>query len=171
MFPRLSSLILLSNLLSLCIAGQVNIGNRLPIKDIFTKTNDTQSHLGPFDDKFSAYINETLESWNVPGLSIAVIDGDEVYSKVSILSILLESCSGFSLTNFNINYYNARDCHVFQRCNCSLRYTVPMPICINFMRTYERQPKDRYKSPCLDASKLFRAFYKFPPKNLCFKGY
>ena len=34
------------------------------------------------DESFDKYVEETLEHWKVPGLSIAVVDGDGVYSKV-----------------------------------------------------------------------------------------
>lgn len=35
-----------------------------------------------FDGAFDDYVKEVLEYWKVPGLSIAVVDGDDVYSKV-----------------------------------------------------------------------------------------
>ena len=34
------------------------------------------------DESFDKYVGKTLEHWKVPGLSIAVVDGDGVYSKV-----------------------------------------------------------------------------------------
>jgi hypothetical protein len=37
---------------------------------------------GPLDSKFAALVNKTLHSWHVPGLSIAVIDGDDVWAEV-----------------------------------------------------------------------------------------
>lgn len=33
--------------------------------------------------KYDKLINESLERWHVPGISIAVVDGDSTYSKVS----------------------------------------------------------------------------------------
>ena len=36
----------------------------------------------PFDHGFDAYANGTMRHWKVPGLAIAVIDGDDVYAKV-----------------------------------------------------------------------------------------
>jgi hypothetical protein len=38
---------------------------------------------GPLDAKFASLVNETLHSWHVPGFSIAVIDGDDVWAEVS----------------------------------------------------------------------------------------
>ena len=34
------------------------------------------------DGSFDELVEETLEYWKVPSISIAVIDGDDVYSKV-----------------------------------------------------------------------------------------
>lgn len=48
-----------------------------------------QLHLQPasrsqpyLDESFDEYVKATLNEWSVPGLSIAVVDGDDVYSKV-----------------------------------------------------------------------------------------
>ncbi|EFZ01955.1 beta-lactamase superfamily protein [Metarhizium robertsii] len=35
----------------------------------------------PFDDKFGAFVKDTLDEWHVPGLSIAVIDHDQVFAE------------------------------------------------------------------------------------------
>jgi hypothetical protein len=35
----------------------------------------------PFDDGFGSFATRTLEDWNVPGLSIAVIDDDQVFAE------------------------------------------------------------------------------------------
>ncbi|ODA81273.1 hypothetical protein RJ55_04237 [Drechmeria coniospora] len=35
----------------------------------------------PFDDDFARFANETLHRWHVPGLSIAVVDGQDIYAK------------------------------------------------------------------------------------------
>lgn len=44
-----------------------------------------QGHVSsnPLNDEFAKYVKETLEEWKVPGLSIAVIDGDEIFAEVS----------------------------------------------------------------------------------------
>ena len=36
-----------------------------------------------FDEKFDALAQDTLDEWQVPGLSIAVVDGDQTFAKVS----------------------------------------------------------------------------------------
>ena len=41
---------------------------------------------GPLDDNFGKLVNETLELWHVPGLSIAVVDGDKTWAKVTLVS-------------------------------------------------------------------------------------
>jgi CubicO group peptidase (beta-lactamase class C family) len=38
----------------------------------------------PFSDEFAQFAKETLEQWKVPGVSLAVIDGDQVYAEVSL---------------------------------------------------------------------------------------
>lgn len=38
---------------------------------------------GPLDERFAHLVDETLGLWQVPGLSLAVIDGDDVFSGVS----------------------------------------------------------------------------------------
>ena len=36
----------------------------------------------PFTAEITQFINDTLKDWHVPGLSIAVIDGENVYTEV-----------------------------------------------------------------------------------------
>lgn len=57
-------------------------------------TSNSQQHIiagnndgnkSPFDDSFEKLVNKTMEFWKVPGLSIAVIDGDDSWAKVSRL--------------------------------------------------------------------------------------
>ena len=38
--------------------------------------------VGPLDAEFAQLVNETLHLWHVPGLAIAVIDGDDVWAEV-----------------------------------------------------------------------------------------
>ena len=37
----------------------------------------------PFTDSFDNLVSRKLDFWHVPGLSIAVVDGEETFSKVS----------------------------------------------------------------------------------------
>ena len=37
----------------------------------------------PFDAEFAKLAKETLELWHVPGVSIAVVDGDDTWAEVS----------------------------------------------------------------------------------------
>ena len=39
---------------------------------------------GPLDKKFEKLVTETLDHWHVPGISIAVVDGDKPYAQVSV---------------------------------------------------------------------------------------
>lgn len=40
--------------------------------------------VGPFREKFAQLVNETLDMWHVPGLTIAVVDGENVWAEVSV---------------------------------------------------------------------------------------
>lgn len=51
------------------------------------KSDDT----GPFTSKFGRLANETLELFHVPGVSIAVVDGDNVWAEVRWLCIVLST--------------------------------------------------------------------------------
>lgn len=37
----------------------------------------------PLTDEFGDFVREQLEKWKVPGVALAVIDGDDVYTEVS----------------------------------------------------------------------------------------
>lgn len=39
----------------------------------------------PLSEEFGRYVTGLMGKWKVPGLSVAVIDGDEVYTQVSSL--------------------------------------------------------------------------------------
>jgi hypothetical protein len=41
----------------------------------------------PLDDKFAKLVNETLHFWHVPGISIAVVDGENTWAEVSSYSL------------------------------------------------------------------------------------
>ena len=36
----------------------------------------------PFTEDFNRYANRILEEWKVPGMSIAVVDGQDIFAKV-----------------------------------------------------------------------------------------
>lgn len=36
----------------------------------------------PFTPSFNQFVAENLERWHTPGLAVAIIDGEETYSKV-----------------------------------------------------------------------------------------
>lgn len=38
---------------------------------------------GPLDKEFEKLAKETLEFWHVPGVSVAVVDGEHIYAQVS----------------------------------------------------------------------------------------
>jgi hypothetical protein len=49
----------------------------------------------PLTQEFGVFVREMLERWKVPGMSLAVIDGDDIYAEAS-LSCLLRAWMGFS---------------------------------------------------------------------------
>lgn len=40
------------------------------------------SNSNPLDDVFEDLVNETMSFWHVPGMSIAVIDGNDTWAEV-----------------------------------------------------------------------------------------
>ena len=51
----------------------------------------------PFNPEFDQFVADLLERWHVPGVAIAVVDGEETYTKVQScprgLGLALRSCS------------------------------------------------------------------------------
>jgi hypothetical protein len=48
-------------------------------------------HESPLDEEFDKLVKETLERWKVPGFSVAVVDGDETYTKVNSPSLHVQT--------------------------------------------------------------------------------
>lgn len=45
----------------------------------------------PLTEDFGVYVKELLNEWKVPGVSVAVVNGEETFSQVG----LIDSCSPF----------------------------------------------------------------------------
>lgn len=43
----------------------------------------------PFNDELADFVGDVMNRWKIPGMSVAVVDGDHVYSKVVIKWTLL----------------------------------------------------------------------------------
>jgi CubicO group peptidase (beta-lactamase class C family) len=43
-----------------------------------------KGNANPLDEDFKAFAEKALEKWHVPGVSVAVIDGDKTFAGVSI---------------------------------------------------------------------------------------
>lgn len=43
----------------------------------------------PLTAEFGDFVREQLDKWKVPGIAVAVVDGDEVYAEVRFLLLLL----------------------------------------------------------------------------------
>lgn len=55
------------------------------------KAREIISEDGPLDTKFEKLVTETLERWHVPGVAIAVVDGEKTYSRVGALQSILST--------------------------------------------------------------------------------
>lgn len=51
---------------------------------------------GPLNEEFGAFTRERLERWHVPGIAVAVVDGEETWTQVGSFSL----CSRCSLLRF-----------------------------------------------------------------------
>lgn len=71
--------VLLSFSLSLALSAAA--GNRLQEPLLDSRSN-------PFIPELDALVDETLDHFHVPGLSIAIIDGDETFAKVTNYSAI-----------------------------------------------------------------------------------
>ena len=40
------------------------------------------AHKSPLNDDFASFAKKTMDKWKVPGLSIAVIDDEDIYAEV-----------------------------------------------------------------------------------------
>lgn len=47
-----------------------------------------RSSRDPFTKSFDSFVQETIDEWKVAGVAIAVVDGDEIFSKVGPLDLL-----------------------------------------------------------------------------------
>lgn len=41
-----------------------------------------ETNRSPFTPEFNEQVNHLLDRWHVPGLSVAIVDGNETFSKV-----------------------------------------------------------------------------------------
>lgn len=59
-----------------------------PIVDS-SSSSSAQDSNNPLTSDFAEFARTTLEAWKVPGLSIAVIDGDKIFAEVCLFIYLL----------------------------------------------------------------------------------
>ena len=50
-----------------------------------------KSDNGPLNEEFDQLAKEAIEQWHVPGLSIAVVDGDQTWAKVGFFLSLTKT--------------------------------------------------------------------------------
>ena len=70
---------------SLCSLGALLT---LDLLNVFASATPNQKPLGgdkqsPFSKDFKNIVEETLNKWKVPGVSIGVIDGDDIWTEVN----------------------------------------------------------------------------------------
>lgn len=83
---------------------------------IFGNKNKASKN-GPFDEGFDKLVNKTLELWKVPGLAIAVVDGDDTWAQVGFpclrrisLSVLRNCYSQMSAVNSSLLNFPTSSC-------------------------------------------------------------
>jgi hypothetical protein len=54
----------------------------MTMTDQSNANTNTQSSENPLTEEFATFVKETLDEWKVPGVSLAVIDGDDIYAEV-----------------------------------------------------------------------------------------
>ena len=57
-----------------------------------SKQHVLQSRSSPFHKEFEKLVKENLDFWHVPGISIAVVDGEESWAEVWPSHDVLNSC-------------------------------------------------------------------------------
>lgn len=65
------------------VRGQGNAANAQNEQKPIASQEHTASG-NPLTSEFSEFVLERLDKWRVPGVAVAVIDGDEVYAEVNI---------------------------------------------------------------------------------------
>ena len=70
----------------------------------------------PFNTKFDAFVEDTLNHFHVPGLSIAVVDGNQTFAKVLISSYFTRLHVANSIVSFISSnlYFRDMAMHRFQ---------------------------------------------------------
>jgi hypothetical protein len=61
---------------ALLVSSCITYASQQPLRE-------DEKEKGPFDKDFERLANQTLERWKCPGLSIAVVDGDDIWAAVS----------------------------------------------------------------------------------------
>jgi hypothetical protein len=54
-------------------------------KSLKDSNSGMDGNKNPFNADFNSYVNDLLDEWKVAGMSIGVVDGDNVYTRVSHL--------------------------------------------------------------------------------------
>ncbi len=69
--------------LVLAVSATVLDGGQQPLLDGADADKPPGRAASPFDDTFRALVADTLVAWHVPGVAVAVLDGDETWMEVS----------------------------------------------------------------------------------------
>lgn len=70
--------------LSLCLAAAATFPHGLDRQKPLAIA--TAGSRNPFDDDLGNFIDDLMERWKIPGMSVAVVDGDDVYAEVGTAS-------------------------------------------------------------------------------------
>lgn len=58
-------------------------------QSVLKSQSNNIANKSPLDAAFADFVNETLHYYHIPGLSISVVKGDEIYAEVSTYHFIL----------------------------------------------------------------------------------
>jgi hypothetical protein len=68
-------------------------GDAIPASESQTESEkvgeNKKEKVSPFDTDFAKLVETTLVKWNLPGVALAVVDGEETFAEVFILRALV----------------------------------------------------------------------------------
>jgi hypothetical protein len=68
-------------------------GDAIPASESQTESEkvgeNKEEKISPFDADFSKLVETTLAKWNLPGVALAVVNGEETFAEVFILRALV----------------------------------------------------------------------------------
>lgn len=73
------------------LAGLLQNANASQNKQEPLGVKDSHAGHNPLNDDIAEFIGEVMDRWKIAGMSVAVVDGDDVYSQVNTPFHLMDS--------------------------------------------------------------------------------